>query len=97
MDRYKLVEKLFPTIELAYKQKHPTHLEIPMVMPQFLIKSYSLFYLFMRKLANERVSAVERIGEATSEQHVNKGNQQTDERGDEQVAHFWRPDLPRSL
>jgi len=84
----KLVEKLFPTIELAYKQKYPTHLEILMVMPQFLIKSYSLFYLFMRKLANERVSAVERIGEATSEQHVNKGNQQTDERGDEQVAHF---------
>ena len=68
----KLVEKLFPTIALAYKQKHPTHLEIPMVVPQFLRKSYSLFYLFMTKLANERVSAVERGGEATSEQHVNK-------------------------
>ena len=68
----KLVEKLFPTIALAYKQKHPTYLEIPMVMPQFLRKSYSLFYLFMEKLANERVSALERVGEATSEQHVNK-------------------------
>ena len=66
-DIQKLVEKLFPTIALAYKHKHPTHLEIPMVMPQFLIKSYSLFYLFMRKLANERVSAVERVGEATDE------------------------------
>ena len=71
-DIEKLVEKLFPTIALAYKQKHPTHLEIPMVVPQFLRKSYSLFYLFMTKLANERVSAVERGGEATSEQHVNK-------------------------
>ena len=35
--KQKLVEKLFLTIELAYKQKHPTHLEILMVMPQFFI------------------------------------------------------------
>ena len=27
--RTKLVEKLFPTIELAYKQNHPTHIKIP--------------------------------------------------------------------
>ena len=89
---FKLVEKLFPTVELAYKRKHPTHLEIPMVMPQFLINSFSLFFL-----AYERVSAVEHVGEATSEQHVNKWNEQTDELEDEQVAHFWRPNLQRPL
>ena len=55
----------------------------------------------MGKLVNERVSAVERVGEATSEEQVKKWSQQAneraeeweDERGDEQVAHFWRPDF----
>ena len=67
----------------------------------------------MRKLANERVSAVERVGEATSEEQVEKwskraneqaeeweaerGDEREAERGDEQVAHFWRPDFKGPL
>ena len=35
-------------------------------------KKLFIVFPFMRKLAYERVSAVEHVGEATSEQHVNK-------------------------
>ena len=55
----------------------------------------------MGKLEDERVSAVKRVGEATSEEQLKKlskrAQERCREREDEQVAYFWRPDFKRPL
>ena len=96
-ERNQISGKLFPTIENSLQAETPHTLEIPMVMLQFsTITWFTISYLFVGKLVKERVGAVERVGEATSEEQVKKWSQQANERaeewedelGDEQVAYF---------
>ena len=55
----------------------------------------------MGKLEDERVSAVKRVGEATSEEQLKKLSKRAQERWrereDEQVAYFWHPNSKRPL